>query len=159
MTWKSGLRRASFRGVRFDGVEERELEGGRRIQNHQFPKRDSNFPEDMGMATREFSVDAYLIGDDYMSRRDRLIAACEKKGAGTYVDFWGRSQRVVCPRFRLIEENQEGRMCRFRLDFLADGGAAAQAPISYAATAVQLASSAASLISAATSRFSSKFER
>lgn len=157
--WKAKLRPASFRGVRLDGVRDRELEGGRRIQNHEYPKRNSNFPEDMGKATREFSIDAYIIGDDYMQRRDQLIKACEREGAGSYVDHWGVSQRVKCRRFRLMESSQEGRMCRFQLDFIEDGGSDAAAPISYAATAVQLAGSASGLIKTATSRFASKFQR
>jgi len=158
MPWRRGLRNASFRGVRFH-VRDRDLEGGRRIANHEYPKRNSNFPEDMGKATREFSVDAYIIGADYMARRDRLIAACEREGAGSYVDHWGVSQRVKCERFRLTETSHDGRMCVFRLDFIEDGGAAAAAPVGIVATAVQLAGSASSLISVAVSNFTSNFSR
>lgn len=156
--WKRGLRRASFRGVQFH-VQERELEGGRRLHNHEYPKRDDNFPEDMGRATREYSVDAYLIGDDYMARRDRLVDACERKGSGSYVDHWGRSDRVACRRFRLIEENEEGRMCCFRLDFLRDPGPVSASPVSIAATAAQLAGAAKGLVAAAVGRFGSNFSR
>ena len=94
-----------------------------------------------------------------MARRDRLIAACEREGAGSYVDHWGVSQRVKCERFRLIETSHDGRMCRFQLDFIEDGGPSAVAPISVAATAVQLAGAASALVSAAVSRFNTQFER
>jgi len=155
--WKKGLRNASFRGVRFE-TRDRELESGRRIALHEYPKRDTPFPEDMGKATREFSVDAYVIGDDYMSRRDRLVKACERVGPGTYTDHWGVSQRVVCRKIELKETSHEGRMCRFQLRFI-EAGDGASAPTGIAATAVQLAGAASKLVSAAVGRFSSSFER
>lgn len=157
--WKAGLRNASFRGVRFE-TRDRDLESGRRIALHEYPKRDTPFPEDMGKATRRFSVDAYVIGDDYMSRRNQLVKACEREGAGSYVDHWGVSQRVVCESIRLIETNQEGRMCRFRLDFIeAGGGASSASPIAIAATAVQLSTSAEALVAAAVATFNKNFSR
>lgn len=156
--WKRGLRNASFRGVQFH-ARDRDLETGRRIALHEYPKRDTPFPEDMGKATRVFSVDAYVIGEDYMSRRDRLLKACERVGGGSYVDHWGVSQRVVCQRCRLIETNHEGRMARFSLEFIEDGGSASASPFGIAATAMQLAGAASSLVSAAVGRFASKFVR
>lgn len=155
--WKRGLRPAAFRGVRFE-TRDRELESGRRIALHEYPKRDTPFPEDMGKRAREFSVDAYVIGDDYMSRRDRLLKACERVGPGTYTDFWGVSQRVVCKKIKLVEQQDEGRMCRFSIDFVEAGDGAA-APVSVAATAVQLAGAASSLITAAVSHFKANFAR
>ena len=158
MPWKRGLRRASFRGVQFH-VDDRDFESGRRIALHEFPKRDTPFPEDMGKATRRFSVDAYLIGDDYMGRRDQLIRVCERAGGGSYVDHWGVSQRVVCENIRLIESSHSGRMCRFQLDFIEDGGALALAPVAIAATAAQLAGAAAGLVAAAVAHFDDNFVR
>lgn len=155
--WKRGLRRASFRGVRFE-VRDRELESGRRLAIHEYPKRNTPFPEDMGKATREFGVDAYVIGDDYMSRRDSLLKACEREGAGSYVDHWGVSQRVKCRRIRLMETSEAGRMCRFSIDFV-EAGEGGAAPFGIAATAVQLAGASSALISAAVSSFSSRFNR
>lgn len=158
--WKRILRQASFRGVPFH-IDDRELEGGRRIENHEYPKRSNppNFPEDMGRRTREWSVDGYVIGDDYGAQRDRLIAACEREGAGTYTDHWGLSHRVKCVKFRVRETSKEGRMCRFSLDFIEAGGGLGAAPFGIDATAVQLAGASASLISAAVRRFGSSFSR
>ncbi|MGE0022113.1 MAG: DNA circularization N-terminal domain-containing protein [Hyphomicrobium sp.] len=157
--WKRGLRDAKFRGIAFH-VRDREVESGRRIALHEYPKRDAPFPEDMGKATREWSVDAYVIGDDYMARRDSLLKACEREGPGSYVDHWGVSQRVACRRIRLMETSHEGRMCRFSIDFVeAGGGLSAAAPIGIAATAVQLATSAASLITSAVASYNTNFSR
>lgn len=149
MTWKSQLRRASFRGVQFH-VRDRTFKTGRSIKVHEFPKRDSPFPEDMGKDTRKWTVDAYLIGDDYMGRRDRLVAACERKGPGSYIDHWGRSGLVVCEGCELKEASEEGRVARFQLSFIEAGGGAA--PVSIVATAAGLAGAATGLASAAISQ-------
>lgn len=154
--WRRNLRRASFRGVEFHTAD-RDYESGRRIQNHEFPKRNSNFPEDMGKASREFSVDAYVIGADYMSQRDKLIKACEQEGAGQFVDHWGLGQKVVCRKVRVTETSQEGRFCRLRLDFLEAGGSAA--PTAIIATATQLATAATGLVSAAKASFLARTSR
>ena len=95
MSWRQRLRPALFRGVRFH-VDDRKYDTGRRIHNHEYPKRDENFPEDMGRKTCHWQLTAYLVGDDYITDRDRLVAACERPGAGTLVDFWMRSHQVAC---------------------------------------------------------------
>lgn len=156
MSWKANLRPAAFRGVRFH-AQERNLESGRRIDVHEFPKRNSPFPEDMGKATRTFSVRAYVIGDDYMSQRNALLKACEREGAGTYTDHWGLTQRVVCQKVTVIETSEEGRYCGFDLEFLEAGDGVM--PIAFAATAAQIAPVASALGSAAMSAFASKFQR
>lgn len=150
MSWKDGLRRASFRGVQFH-VSSRGLKTGREIVNHEFPKRNSNFPEDMGKKTRDFSVDAYVIGDDYMSRRDALIAACEREGAAQYSDHWGRSQRVVCTVCDCKETSDEGRMARFSLTFMEAGGGAM--PSAAVASAAVLSGAASGLVGSAVLSF------
>jgi len=155
--WKAGLRNASFRGVQFHVVD-RDFESGRRIHNHEYPKRNSNFPEDMGKSTREFSVEAYVIGDDYMNRRNRLVAACEQEGPGSYVDHWGITQKVVCTKIKLGESSEEGRMCRFRLDFI-EAGSGNFAPVAIAATAAQLTTAAGALAAAATQSLNARTSR
>lgn len=142
MTWRDNLRPASFRGVSFH-VDDRQYQTGRRIHVHEFPKRDTPSPEDMGKASRKITLTAYLVGDDYMSRRDALIAACERKGSGQLVDFWGRSLTVVCEDCAVTETQAEGRYCKVSLKFVEAGGA--RMPLAVAATAAQLALSAGGL--------------
>jgi prophage DNA circulation protein len=139
VTWRENLRPASFRGVQFH-VRDRGLSTGREIHNHEYPKRNSNFPEDMGKKTRTFSVDAYVLGDDYMSKRDALFRACEREGAAQFVDHWGKSQRVVCTGCELKETSDEGRIARFSLSFM-EAGAGAM-PLAIVATAARLAGAA-----------------
>jgi prophage DNA circulation protein len=152
--WTKNLRRASFRGVQFH-VEARELAGGRRIHNHEYPKRNQNFPEDMGRKTRQFTVEAYVIGDDYMSRRDRLIQACENEGEGSYVDHWGINQKVKCEDFSVSESSDEGRICRIQLKFI-ESAAGNFAPVAIAATANQLGGAAVAAIAAVVTNFAGR---
>lgn len=142
MTWRDNLQPASIGGVTFHG-KQRSLKGGRRIHDHEFPKREDNLPEDMGRKSRKFTVDGYLVGDDYMARRDRLIAVCERKGKKQYVDFWGRSQLVVVDDYEVSESQDEGRFCTIKLVLINAGGGSV--PVAIAATAAQLALSAAGL--------------
>lgn len=139
--WKRGLKRATFRGVPFHTAD-RSLETGRAIALHEYPKRNSPYPEDMGKEARRWHVDAYVIGDDYMARRDKLIAACEKPGPGSYTDHWGRSSRVAVEKCVLRESSDEGRMAHLLLVLVEAGrGSSAGAP----ATTAQLASAADAL--------------
>lgn len=122
MSWRQGLRPASLAGVQFH-VESREHEFGRVHHNHEYPKRDDNFAEDMHRATRRWNVEAYLVGDDYMQRRDQLIAVCERQGPHSYVDRWGRSHQVVVEPSTLRESEQEGRFCKVNLKLISAGSA------------------------------------
>ena len=83
---------ASFNGAR-SPLREHRRESGRRIVEHQFPKKDLPYAEDMGRSAREFTVRGYCIvfpfdtGDglrtiDYTVVRDLLIAALEAEGPG-----------------------------------------------------------------------------
>jgi prophage DNA circulation protein len=152
MTWRDNLRPASFRGVPFK-VKDRSEKGGRAIDNHEFPKRNSNFAEDMGRSARHIQVEAYLIGPDYMSQRDALIDACEKVGVATYQDYWGRSLEVVCESYDLKETQEEGRMARVSIKFIEAGSNATM--LGLAATVAQLATAAAGLNLAALTSFAS----
>ncbi len=156
MSWKDNLRRASFRGVRFH-VSERELESGRRIHNHEYPKRDQNYPEDMGKKSRRFTVDAYVLGDDYMARRNALLVAGERNGPGQYVDHWGLSQTVVCDSVKVKETSDDGRMAHITFSFIEAGQNFA--PMAIAATQALIGSAATALVSAAVASFASRYSR
>ena len=84
MAWQDRLRPASFRGVEFH-VEIGAVASGRRIAQHEFPKRDEPYAEDMGRRIRRHPVTAYFIGFDYQLGRDDLIVALEEEGPGLLV--------------------------------------------------------------------------
>ena len=87
------LQPASFRGVPFH-VDGAGVEAGRRVQVHEYPQRDKPWAEDLGRATRGFTVDAFVTGADYIEQARSLIAAAEEEGPGTLVHPWLGSMQV-----------------------------------------------------------------
>lgn len=120
MAWRDLLLPGSFRGVPFQ-VEAHGHSGGRRGQLHEYPQRDTPYFEDLGRKTREFSIDVFILGDNYTATRDAMLAACESEGNGTLVHPYLGSKQVICTNFALSERIDEGRVCRFTLTFIEAG--------------------------------------
>ena len=121
MSWKDNLQDASLRGVPFK-VDEDEATFGRRVQVHEYPNRDKPWAEDLGRATRRFSVQAYLIGDDFFEQRNKLIEAIEKPGSCTLVHpYYGEMTVTVDDAVRVSHSVSEGRMCRVSFSFIESG--------------------------------------
>lgn len=120
MTWREDLQPASFRGVPFE-VENDTGKFGRRVEVHEYPQRDKPFAEDLGRATREFTVSAFVIGDDYLQRRDALLEAIEAGGPGTLVHpYYGRLE-VNVTDVSVTHSRSNGGMCEFSLAFVESG--------------------------------------
>lgn len=152
MSWKDNLQEASLRGVPFK-VDEDEATFGRRVQVHEYPNRDKPFAEDLGRATRRFSVQAYLIGDDFFEQRNRLIEAIEKPGPCTLVHpYYGEMTVTVDDAVRISHSGSEGRMCRVSFSFIESGELSF--PTAGLATGQKLSSSVSFLDDAISSAFS-----
>lgn len=121
MTWRDQLRPASFRGVAFQIRAHSAEVAGRRAEIHQYPQRDVPFAEDLGLRAGEYSVDGYVLGDDYMAARDALIAACAAAGPGALVHPYLGALTVLCTGCSVTESSREGRMARFALAFAQAG--------------------------------------
>lgn len=72
------LREASYEGIRFD-VDSATLSFGRRTVTHEFPQRDTSYVEDLGKTTRQFSIQGFIVGDDFIDRSKRLIDKIESQ--------------------------------------------------------------------------------
>ncbi len=120
MSWRDSLRPASWRGVAFE-VEATSGTFWRRVARHEYPQRDIPAIEDMGRATRELTISAFIIGDRYMQRRDQLIAAAEKPGPGVLIHPYLGRMRVVCESFSLGETTTDGRMATLEFTFVEAG--------------------------------------
>jgi prophage DNA circulation protein len=116
MTWRDQLRPASFRGAGFF-VDSHEVSGGRKTVAHEYPGRDEPFVEDMGRQSRKFTVDGYIVGEDYFAARNALIDALEANGPGQLVHPYLGEKQVAVTGFRLRESRDEGGMVRFSMDF------------------------------------------
>lgn len=122
MSWRDRLRDASFRGVRFQ-VESNEAEFGRRQVMHTAALVDTPSLEDLGRAADVFTVEGYILGDDYDLQRDELIKAVrDTSGPGVLVHPNYGEKKVGASGFRIRHENQNGRICRFVVTFGEAGG-------------------------------------
>jgi prophage DNA circulation protein len=129
--WRDELLPASFDGNPFH-VEAGSKENGRRIVVHEFPKKELPYAEDMGRRAIEFSVRGYCVsfmfdtGDplymrDYRIARDLLRDRLESEGSGTLQLPSLPPMQVVCPRYRLSEEERLGGYCVFDMQFVEFG--------------------------------------
>jgi len=118
--WKKNLRPASFRGIPFL-VESHTLSGGRRGIQHEFAQRNDPFTEDTGRKGRKYSVEAYLVGADYMPNRDKLTDAAEADGAGELIHPYFGRKIVNCFDFSVMETTREGGFVKFTFSFVESG--------------------------------------
>ncbi len=114
------LRPASYRGVPFVTVGGN-LKVGRRNAVHEYPLRDVVWVEDLGRMPRRLLVQGFLIGDDVIAQRERLIAACEAPGAGQLVHpTLGRLTLNVLD-VDIAEHRERGRVFEFNFTFIEAG--------------------------------------
>lgn len=154
MALSEQLRPASFRGVAFE-VDSGEIEAGRRTQVHEYPQRDRPYPEDLGRATRTFTVAAYVIGSDYIARANQLLSALEEPGPGTLVHPWLGSMRVSLSAPARISFDKELGLARAQLTFVEDGELTF--PTAASATPAQSRLAAQDLEDAAAEAFATSF--
>lgn len=89
--------------------------GGRKTIKKEFPNRDTQTIEDLGLQPRSYSLEI-LVADvgkakeneeptqDYFDYRDALIAAIENKGVGILIHpFYGRIENVVATNYSINE--------------------------------------------------------
>lgn len=84
------------------------IAGGRKTSIKQFPGRDTQSVEDLGLHPRAYSLDI-VVNDkanvDYFAYRDRLLAALETKSPGELIHpLYGRIENVVAVSFSLNED-------------------------------------------------------
>lgn len=119
--WRKKLSPGSFRGVPF-GVEDVQTTVGRRVTLHEYAQRDKGYPEDLGQKDDAFTIEAIIVGPDYMVGRDALIAALKQRGAGTLVHpYYGRRTVTLISPARISETPTKGGSARFSLDFVEAG--------------------------------------
>jgi prophage DNA circulation protein len=117
MGWRDDLQSASFRGVPFF-VASHDASTGRELVVHKFPLRDPAFVEDLGRRNRTFSVEAYVVGDNYMAARDALLDALEAEGPGRLVHPYRGELTCAVGSASWRESSTEGGYCSFQLDFV-----------------------------------------
>ena len=142
--------KASFRGVEFH-IDEHDVTGGRRVQNHEYPNRDENYAEDLGRVTPTFSFTAFLIGAKYKEQLDALIDACNKPGTGKLVHPGYGTKNVICTNITPKISSKQGGMATVELTFINAGSKAV--PVTSIDLGGLLSSAANALISSASLSF------
>lgn len=118
MAWPNDLYPARYRNVPFEFVSSG-VAFERRHQVHEFPGRDGAVVEDLGRAPDRFSLEAFVIGDDWIERKHRLLDACMQKGRpGILLHPWFGSMAAFCTKCQVNESSSEGGIVRFQLEFL-----------------------------------------
>ncbi|MGC3833949.1 DNA circularization N-terminal domain-containing protein [Moritella viscosa] len=99
---------ASFRDVTFL-LEDVEGSAGRRAAAHEYPKKETSFAEDNGAAINKQSINARVVGDDYLTQLSALLGVLNQSGPGELVHPWWGIQQVqigsVTHKFALNTEN------------------------------------------------------
>lgn len=154
-SWRQRYVQGSFRGAPFV-TEQREQTGGRRVALFELPFRDTPVGEDLGRRAREAQIDCFVVGTDYMDRRDALVDALEAFGPGTFVDPWtGARTQAYVDDYRLVESTEEGGIARFTILFRESG---ADKPMASSVdTAALSQATAADLTAALPGEFASRF--
>lgn len=120
MAWRDRLLTASYRGVEFF-IDSEEIEGGKRAEIHEYPERDEPFIEELGKGARTFRVACYILGDDFIDERDKLLDAFETAGPGTLVLPTRGEFSAICLSHRSIQSSDEGRIARIEATFVRAG--------------------------------------
>lgn len=121
MSWIDELLPASFRGVPFH-VKGDNASFGRRNQTHEFPFRDEPFTQDLGRSARQYAIDAYIVGDNFIDNEKRLIQAIEATGSGVLVHpFYGELSVNIVGTVRVSHSSDAGRMCSISFNFIESG--------------------------------------
>ena len=114
MGWRDELLSASFRGVPFL-VLSASTQMGRRAQIHEFPLKEDPATEDLGRRSRRYSLEAIVLGSNYIAARNQLITALETPGPGTLQHPYLGILEVQIEEVELRETTQEGGSARFQI--------------------------------------------
>lgn len=119
--WRKQMLPGSFRGVPF-GVRVAQTQVGRRVVVHEYPQRPDVYTEDLGPKADAFTIEAVVIGPDYMKGRDELIDALKQVGPGILVHpYYGERLVTLVAPARITETFSEGGKVTFSLDFINAG--------------------------------------
>jgi prophage DNA circulation protein len=134
--WRDALVRGwSFRGVPFH-VEQQALSSGRRNVEHEYPKRNDPYAEDMGKQAIHYTIQGYLVGPNYLTDKINLMQALEADDAGWLIDPLRGSMLVMCERYSCTESRDKGGYCVFEMGFAEAGTPGNSNPVSSTANDV-----------------------
>lgn len=152
-------KQGKFRGVPFY-YEKVDSEIGRRTALKEFPgsKDASRAPavRDLGLATRRFTMEMFVVGDDSDADRDELRKALEKPGPGELLHpYWGKMTAAVHGPVRVSESTKQRGLVKLTATFVEAGDELRL--VTRKAPAGDVRFSAAAIIAAANEQFARAF--
>lgn len=120
MSWKTELREASFRGVKFN-VTSQSKSGGRRNAKIEYPNRETPSVTDLGRAIQSYSVEAFVVGSDYLVQKRKLEKALDTEGSGVLVHPYYGELTVCVDSYEVSENNSDAGMAGFSIKFVEAG--------------------------------------
>lgn len=89
-------------------IDAASISGGRKTSIKQFPNRDTQNVEDLGLMPRSYKLDIIIsdkVEQDYFTYRDTLLAALESRGTGELIHpLYGRIENVAVTTFDFNEQ-------------------------------------------------------
>lgn len=140
-SWMDAVQEASYRGMKFK-VTSDGMTIGRRVVCHEFPQRNTPYAEDMGKATREIKISAFVVGDNCYQQRNWVMAACEASGPGTLIHPTLGQMLCSCESCTVTESSDAGRVVQFEMVFVESGDATWPLEVTDAEDVVDIAADA-----------------
>jgi prophage DNA circulation protein len=118
-SWRDNLQQGSWRGLKFF-VRDTGNPAGQRLAVFEMPDSDAVVVQALGRGVKEYRLEIYVAGDDYMAQRDAMEKALDQDGAGTLIHpYKGRLQVYAKhPDCRLKELWTQGRAAFFDCVFV-----------------------------------------
>ena len=107
----------SYSGVKFFIVDSATLSGGHRVVRHEYPLRDEGYSENMGRLMRSWSINALVIGDDHIDKRDALIAAMEAPEPAELIHPYYGSEFVQVESWTCTDSENHGGVSYFVINY------------------------------------------
>jgi prophage DNA circulation protein len=85
-----------------------------------FPERDDQEFEDMGRGKRTIDFSAYVIGENYLADREKLIKDLEAAGTGKLIHPYRGNLRARCLTWTATDSRSNGGFCRFEISMVRD---------------------------------------
>ncbi|NUH52715.1 DNA circularization N-terminal domain-containing protein [Citrobacter portucalensis] len=118
MGWAENLQNASFRGVQFDVLNTDE-QVSRDHAAYEYPFVDGADLHDLGRKARPFRLTAFLWGDRYEYKLEKLTAALDEPGDGELIHpIYGSIPSVIVTGYSVRHDAENPDSCTVDLNFL-----------------------------------------
>ena len=118
-----------FKGIPIR-IDSGDVSGGRKVSKKEFPNRDTQTIEDLGLQPRTYTLQIVIAPlttpeggvtntlQDYFEYRDAIIAAIEDKGPGELIHpLYGRVENVVATSYTITEDFTDFGRTRLNVTF------------------------------------------